>query len=77
MKMVNKVLKIVEKILLSVFVLAVVFLMGMTIIHTVFTSKEKGKLDDYKYINTVNVNVKKLNYNAYGNRDGEHMIVCI
>ena len=43
MKMVNKVLKIVGKILLGVLVLAVVLVMGMTIIHTVITSKERRK----------------------------------
>lgn len=75
--MVKKVLKIIGKVLLGVLVLAVVFIIGMTITHTVITSKEKSKLADAGYINTVTVNGKNLNYNAYGNIDGEHMIVTI
>lgn len=77
MNMVQKVLKTIGKILLGVLVLAVIFVIGMTIIHTVITSREKGELADAGYINTVTVNGKDLNYNAYGNIDGEHVIVTI
>lgn len=75
--MVKKVLKTIGKILLCVWAMAVVFVIGVTIIHTVITSKEKGELADAGYINTVTVNGKDLNYNAYGNIDGEHVIVTI
>ncbi|MGN0350136.1 MAG: alpha/beta fold hydrolase [Roseburia sp.] len=75
--MVKKVLKTMGKILLGVLALTVAFILGMTIIHTVITSKEKGELADAGYINSVTVNGKDLNYNAYGNKDGEHVIVTI
>lgn len=74
---VKKVFKIIGKILLGVLALAVVFVIVMTIIHTVITSREKSELADAGYINTVTVNGKDLNYNAYGNIDGEHVIVTI
>lgn len=77
MKMVKKVLKIIGKVLLCVLLLTVVFVVGMTILHTVITSTEKKKLADVGYINTVTVNGKDLNYSAYGNMDGEHVIVTI
>ena len=77
MKMVKKTLKIIGIILLCVLTLAVVFAIVMSIIHTVSTSREKGELADAGYINTVTVNGKNLNYNAYGNKGGEHVIVTI
>lgn len=72
MKM-KKVLRIIGKVLLGIWGLAVVLILGMTIL----TSKEKDELADAGYINTVTVNGKDLNYNAYGNRDGDHVIVTI
>lgn len=77
MKTVNKVLKIIGKVLLGALVVAFVLVIGISIVHTMTTSKEKGELSDDGYINTVTVNGKDLNYNAYGNRDGEHVIVTI
>lgn len=77
MKYVKKALKIIGKILLGVAALAVVFAIVMTIVHTAVTSGEKSELADGGYINTVTVNGKKLNYNAYGNTDGKHIIVTI
>lgn len=73
----KKVVKVIGKVLLGILGLAVVLVLGVTIIHAVLTSKEKGELADAGYINTVTVNGKDLNYNAYGNRDGEHVIVTI
>ena len=75
--MMKKILKIIEKVLLVIFILIVVFMLGMTVIHKVETSKEKSELADDGYINTITVNGKDLNYNAYGNIEGEHVIVTI
>ncbi|MDD6071064.1 MAG: alpha/beta hydrolase [Clostridiales bacterium] len=77
MKIVKKVLKTIGKVLLGVLVVAVVFVIGVTIVHALTTMGEKGELADAGYINTVTVNGKDLNYNAYGNIDGEHVIVTI
>lgn len=77
MKTVKKVLKIIGKVLLGVLVVAVVCGIGITIVHTMVTSREKSELADAGYRNTVTVNGKDLNYNAYGNMDGEHVIVTI
>lgn len=72
-KFLNKLLKV----LFVVLILAVAFVIGVTIIHVINTSKEKRELADAGYINTVTVHGKDLNYNAYGNIDGEHVIVTI
>lgn len=77
MKMERRILKRIGKALLGVLVLTVIFVIVLTIVHTVITSKEKKELADAGYINTVTVNGKDLNYNAYGNIDGEHVIVKI
>lgn len=57
--------------------MAVVFVIGVTIVHALTTMRKKGELADAGYINTVTVNGKYLNYNAYGNINGEHVIVTI
>lgn len=73
----KKFFKITIKVLFVVLILMVVFVIGMTVIHKIKTSKEKSELADNGYINTVTVNGKDLNYNAYGNMEGEHVIVTI
>ncbi|MGN0387132.1 MAG: alpha/beta fold hydrolase [Lachnospiraceae bacterium] len=75
--MVKKFLKITGKAVFVLLILVVAFLIGMKVIHTVLTAQERSELADAGYINTVTVNGRKLNYHAYGNIDGEHVIVTI
>lgn len=75
--MMKKFLKITIKVFFVVLIMMVVFVIGMTVVHKIKTSKEKSELAENGYINTVTVNGKDLNYNAYGNIEGEHVIVTI
>ena len=54
------------KVFLGILPLVVIFIIGMTIVHTILTSKEKSKLAKAGYTNKVTVNGKNSNYNAYG-----------
>lgn len=57
----KKFFKITIKVLFVVLILMVIFVIGMTVIHKIKTSKEKSELADNGYINTVTVNGKDLN----------------
>lgn len=68
---------ILKKIVIVLIILCVLFAAGVFVFHTIWKSDELEMLEEAGYVNLVQVGDYSLNVPAFGNKDGEHTVVCL